>query len=243
MTLRADPRGPNLYVGEDAAIGDDVEFGANVVVHDGCRIASGCRIGDGAVLGKRPSLGARSTASRAPLPGLILGEGCIVSSHAVVFAGSELGPGTIVGDAALVRERCQIGAECVLGARTTVENDSALGARVKLQAHAYVTAYSLLEDDVFIAPCVVTTNDNFMGRTERRKALVRGPIIRRGTRVGGGAVLLPGIEIGEEAFIGAGAVVTRDVEPRALVVGSPARYLRSVPPEELLESPIDQESR
>jgi acetyltransferase-like isoleucine patch superfamily enzyme len=242
MTLRADPRGPNLHVGEDVEIGDDVEFGANVVVHDDCRIARGCRIGDGAVLGKRPSLGARSTASRAPLPGLILGEGCIVASHAVVFAGSELGAGTIVGDAALVRERCRIGADCILGARATVENDSVLGARVKLQAHAYVTAYSLLEDDVFIAPCVVTTNDNFMGRTERRKALVRGPVIRRGARIGGGAVLLPGIEIGEEAFVGAGAVVTRDVPSRTLVIGSPARYLRDVPPNELL-SPTDHDSR
>lgn len=242
MTLRADPRGPNLHVGEDVEIGSDVEFGANVVVHDGCRIGHGCRIGDGAVLGKRPALGARSTASRGPLPGLVVGEGCVFSSHAVVFAGSELGPRTIVGDGGLVRERCRLGAECVVGAHAIVENDSVLGARVKLQADAYITAYSLLEDDVFIAPCVVTTNDNYMGRTEKRKALVRGPVIRRGARVGGGAILLPGIEIGEEAFIGAGAVVTRDVPAGTLVVGSPARYLRGVPPEELLGA-TDHDSR
>jgi acetyltransferase-like isoleucine patch superfamily enzyme len=97
-----------------------------------------------------------------------------------------------------------------------------------------VTAYSTLEDNVFIAPCVVTTNDNFMGRTERRHALRKGPTIRRGARVGGGAVLLPGIEVGEEAFVGAGAVVLDDVPPRALVVGNPARRIRDVPDEELL---------
>jgi acetyltransferase-like isoleucine patch superfamily enzyme len=164
----------------------------------------------------------------------VLGEGCVVASHAVVFAGSDLGDGTIVGDGALVRERCTLGVECVVGARATVENDSVLGARVKLQANAYVTAYSTLEDDVFIAPCVVMTNDNFMGRTEKRKALMRGPLIRRGARIGGGAVLLPGVEIGEEAFVGAGAVVTRDVPAQTVVVGSPARYLRNVAPEELL---------
>jgi acetyltransferase-like isoleucine patch superfamily enzyme len=73
-----------------------------------------------------------------------------------------------------------------------------------------------------------------MGRTEKRHALRKGPTIRRGARIGGGAVLLPGIEIGEEAFVGAGAVVTRDVAPRALVVGSPARVLRQVPDDELL---------
>ena len=67
---------------------------------------------------------------------------------------------------------------------------------------------TIIEDDVFIAPCVVTTNDNFMGRTERRHALLRGATIRRGARVGGAVVLCPGVEVGEEAFIGAGAVVT-----------------------------------
>ena len=67
---------------------------------------------------------------------------------------------------------------------------------------------------MFIAPCVVTTNDNFMGRTERRHELIKGPTIRRGARVGGGAILCPGVEIGEEAFVGAGAVVTKDVPPR-----------------------------
>jgi acetyltransferase-like isoleucine patch superfamily enzyme len=81
---------------------------------------------------------------------------------------------------------------------------------------------------------VITTNDNFMGRTEKRHELVKGPTIRRGARVGGGAVLLPGIEIGEEAFVGAGAVVLQDVPPRAVVVGSPARQIREVPEEELL---------
>src|ERR1700759_911139 len=124
--------------------------------------------------------------------------------------------------------------DCILGRGSLIENDPTVGKGTRIQAEAYITAYSTLEDDVFIAPCVVTTNDNFMGRTEKRKALVRGPLIRRGARVGGGAGILPGIEIGEEAFVGAGAVVTRDVAPRTLVVGSPARYLRDVPYEELL---------
>ena len=94
----------------------------------------------------------------------------------------------------------------------------------------------MLEEDVFIAPCVVTTNDNFMGRTEARHALTRGATIRRGARVGGAATLLPGVEIGEEAFVGAGALVLRDVPPRVVVVGAPARVLRDVPAEELLEN-------
>jgi acetyltransferase-like isoleucine patch superfamily enzyme len=128
-----------------------------------------------------------------------------------------------------------VGDDVVIGRGSLVENDTTIGALTKIQAHAYITAYSTLEDEVFIAPCVVTTNDNFMGRTEQRHSLMKGPTIRRGARVGGGAVLCPGIEIGEEAFVGAGAVVVRDVPPRVVVVGNPARELRAVPPEELLD--------
>ena len=127
-----------------------------------------------------------------------------------------------------------IGEDVVIGRGSLVENDTVVGARTTIQAGAYVTAYSTVEEDVFIAPCVVTTNDNFMGRTERRHELVKGPTIRRGARVGGGAILCPGVEIGEESFVGAGAVVTKDVPPRTVVVGVPARVIRDVPEDELL---------
>jgi acetyltransferase-like isoleucine patch superfamily enzyme len=210
------------------------EAGQNVVVYPGTVIGDGCRIGDNVVLGKQPALSPRSTAPRDELPPLELGEGTIVSTGSVVFAGTKVGARVILGDQSCVRERCALGDDVVVGRGSLVENDTTIGARTRIQAHAYVTAYSTLEEDVFIAPCVVTTNDNFMGRTERRHELRKGPTIRRGARIGGGAVLLPGIEVGEEAFVGAGAVVVRDVPPRALVVGNPARQLRDVPEEELL---------
>jgi acetyltransferase-like isoleucine patch superfamily enzyme len=204
------------------------------VVYPGTVLGEGVVIGDNAVVGKPPTLGARSTASGEELPPLVVGDGAAVLACAVVFAGSRLGSGVIVGDQACVRERCELGDDVVVGRGSVVENDTSVGARTKIQANAYVTAYSLLEEDVFIAPGVVTTNDNFMGRTEGRHGLRAGPTIRRGARVGGGAVLLPGVEIGEEAFVGAGAVVLQDVPARAVVVGNPARQIRDVPPNELL---------
>src|SRR6185503_2067307 len=170
------------------------------------------------------------------LPPTEIGDGTIVSTGAIVFAGSRIGARVILGDQSCVRERVAIGDDVVLGRGSYVENDTTIGDRTKIQAEAYVTAYSTLEEDVFIAPCVVTTNDNFMGRTEKRLELMRGPTIRRGARIGGGAILCPAIEIGEEAFVGAGAVVTKDVPARAVMVGNPARRLRDVPDEELLEN-------
>jgi acetyltransferase-like isoleucine patch superfamily enzyme len=210
------------------------EVGDNVVIYPGTVIGDGCRIADNAVVGKQPTLSARSTARREELPPLELGAGTVVSTGAVVFAGTKIGARVIVGDQACVRERCVIGDDVVVGRGSLVENDTTVGALTRIQADAYITAYSTLEDNVFIAPCVVTTNDNYMGRTEKRHELTRGPTIRRGARVGGGAILLPGVEIGEEAFVGAGAVVLEDVAPRTVVVGNPARVIRDVPDEELL---------
>ncbi len=225
----------NLVLGEGVTIGADVEIGANVVIHDGTVIGDGVVIQDNVVLGKQPKLSKRSTsAKRDPLAPLEIGAGAAICSGAVVYAGTVLGADVIIGDQASVRERCTLGEGVVVGRGVCVENDVPIGAFTKIQSNSYITAYSELEDHVFIAPCVTTTNDNFMGRTEERHALIKGAIIRRGARVGGGVVILPGIEIGAEAFVAAGALVTRDVPAGKLVAGLPAQVWRDVPPEEMV---------
>jgi acetyltransferase-like isoleucine patch superfamily enzyme len=210
------------------------EIHPTAIVYPGTVLGEGVKVLEHAVVGKQPTLSPRSTAKREPLPPAVIGAGTIVSTGAVVFAGTTVGERVILGDQSCVRERVTIGDDVVIGRGSLVENDTTIGAMTKIQAEAYITAYSTLEEHVFIAPCVVTTNDNYMGRTEKRHGLIKGPTIRRGARIGGGAVLLPGIEIGEEAFVGAGSVVTKDVEPRMLVVGNPARVMRAVPADELL---------
>jgi acetyltransferase-like isoleucine patch superfamily enzyme len=209
------------------------EVHPSAIVYPGTVLGEDVRVLENAVVGKQPSLGSSSTAKRDALPPATIGDGTVISTGAIVFAGSSIGAGCIVGDQSCIRERVTMADNCILGRGSLIENDTSVGAGTRIQAEAYITAYSTLEEDVFIAPCVVTTNDNFMGRTEKRKSLMKGPTIRRGARVGGGAILLPGIEVGEEAFVGAGAVVTTDVPPRKLVVGSPARVLRDVNEDEL----------
>ncbi len=222
-------------LGEGAVVGAGVLFGENVVVHPGTVIGDGCVIEDNVVLGKVPKL-ARTSASadRAAPPPLEIGERATICSGAVVFAGARIGDRAIVGDQAYVRERAAVGADSVVGRGTAVDNDVRIGERCKVQTMVYLTAFSVLEDDVFVGPCAMTTNDDTMSRHGPDYEL-RGATLRRACRIGGGAVLTPGVEIGEEGFVAAGALVTRDVPPRGVVLGVPARVVRDVPDEDLLE--------
>ena len=226
---------PGLVLSPTAQVGEGVRFGAHVVVHDGVVIGDGVVVQDGAILGKAPTLSPRSSmAGAATSEPLVIEEGAAVCAQAIVFAGSRIGRGTIIGDQAFVRERSVIGEGCVIGRGATVDCDVTIGARVRIQTQVYITAFSTVEDDVFIGPCAMSTNDDTMARRLPHEPM-RGATLRRACRIGGGAVLVPGVEVGEEAFVAAGAVVTNDVPARALVMGVPARVVRQVPEDQLLE--------
>jgi acetyltransferase-like isoleucine patch superfamily enzyme len=234
--LRPSERAPGLLLGEGVELPDGVLIGGHVVIHPGTVIGEQVRIQDGAVLGKPLVLGPSSHASREKPPPLVIERGASVCAGAVLLAGARIGPGAVVGDRAYVRERASVGEGSVVGAGTAVDNDVTIGARVRIQTGCYLTAFSVIEDDVFVAPCVTTTNDNTMGRHPPAPEFVlRGATLRRACRVGAGAVLLPGVEVGEEAFVAAGALVTRDVPARTLVMGVPARKVREVEDAELIE--------
>ena len=231
--LNPDGRAPGLLVGEAVQLGEAVRLGAHVVIHAGTIVGAGCLIEDHAVLGRRPRL-ARGSSARGEVGPLEIADEVTVCSGAVVLAGARLAEGVIVGDQAFVRERASVGPGSVIGRGSVVDNDVEVGARVRVQTNVYLTAFTQLEDDVFVGPGVTTTNDDTMAR-HAPDAPLRGAMLRRACRVGGGAVLTPGVEIGEEAFVAAGAVVTRDVPPRAVAIGAPARVAREVPEEDLLE--------
>lgn len=213
----------------------DAEVGEHVVVHEGTVIGSGCAFQDQAVVGKPPKLGSRSTASREAPPPAVLGDGVTVCAGAVVLAGANIGDKVVVGDQAQVRERSVIGTQTVVGRGSAVDNDVTIGDRVSIQTNCYITAGTTIEDDVFVGPGVTLTNDNTMSRHPKGEGL-EAPTLRRACRIGGGSVICPGVEVGEEAFIAAGAVVTKDVPPRAFMVGVPARKIREVGDDELLEN-------
>jgi acetyltransferase-like isoleucine patch superfamily enzyme len=204
------------------------------VIAPGTVVGEGVVVEEGAVVGKAPRLSAASTASREVPPPAVLGDGVVVCANAIVYAGATIGDGAIIGDQAQVRERAVVGAESVVGRGSGVDQDVRIGARVRLQTLVYLAAGSIVEDDVFVGPGVTTTNDDTMGRHPRGDG-PHGVILRRACRIGGGAVLVPGVEVGEEAFVAAGAVVTKDVPPRAVVMGVPASVVREVGDEDVLE--------
>ncbi|MGA9858435.1 MAG: DapH/DapD/GlmU-related protein [Solirubrobacteraceae bacterium] len=224
---------PGAVVHDGAVIGAGAVVGTGAVIHPGTVLGDRCTVEDGAVLGKRPRLRPGSSAA-GEVDGLIVADDVTICCGAVVYAGARIGVGVIVGDQAQVRERAVVGARTVVGRGSTVDFGARVGERVSIQTLVYLTAGAIVEDDVFIGPGVVTTNDDTMGRHPRGEALA-GPVLRRGCRIGGGAVLTPGTEIGEEAFVAAGAVVTTDVGAREVVIGVPGRSVRRVGDEDLLE--------
>lgn len=225
--------GAVIEAGASLGAGSSVGYGA--VIHSGTRIGVGCVVEPGAVLGKRPRLRPGSSAAVGEeLTPLSLGDHVTVCCGAILYAGSVIGERVIIGDQAQVRERVSIGSETVVGRGSAIDFATRVGARVSIQTGVYVTAASVIEDDVFLGPGAQTTNDDTMGRHPSAAGLA-GARLRRACRVGGGAVLVPGVEIGEEAFVAAGAVVTRDVGAREVVMGVPARVVRRVAEEDLIE--------
>lgn len=219
----------------DVILGKNVQIGNNVTIYPGTVIGDNVIIGDNCSLGRRPRLADTSTVKfTGSLSPLRIGPETKIGSGVVISAGVSIQEHVYIGDMASIREKCRIDKYVLIGRGVAVENGVTIGAYTKIQTGCYITAYTEIGEKVFIAPMVTTTNDNFMGRTEERFKLAQGPRIKRGARIGGGAVLLPGVVIGEETFVAAGAVVTKNTRPGTVVKGIPARYFKTVDKKELL---------
>lgn len=228
--------GSFVEIDADVRIGSGCVIGSHVRIHAGTQIGDNVRIDDGATIGKQPMRAANSavTKDQHNKPALI-GSGCLLGTGVILYAGSVLGENVLVADLATIRENVNVGDFTIIGRGVAIENKCTVGRYCKVETNAYIAAYSTLEDRVFVAPGVLTSNDNFLGRTEERFKHFKGVTVRRGGRLGVGAVVLPGRDIGNDAVVAAGAVMTQDADGRIVYAGIPARRLRDVPQEQLLE--------
>ena len=181
-------------------------------------IGEGHRIDPGALIGYRPGRTIASLDTR-------IGASCVVRSGTVIYAGVTIGDGLETGHHVVIREENTIGDRFSIWNNSTVDYGCEIGHRVKVHHNVYICQYTVIEDDVFIAPGVIMANDRYPVRREGWEA----PVIRRGARIGANVTLLPGVTIGEGALVGAGSVVTRDVPDGALAYGSPARVHGKAP--------------
>lgn len=228
--------GDGTEIGEYCVIGDQVSIGANcsiahhVVIHPGSVIGANVRIDSHTVIGKLPMKSKNSaTTSDEVLEAAKIGDDCLIGAHVTVYKGCTLHDSILVADLATIREKVEVGKKTIVGRGVAIENQCSIGSFCKLETNVYITAYSTVGDHVFVAPGVLTSNDNFMGRTKERFDNFDGAHFADGSRIGVGAVILPGRTVGSEAVVAAGAVLTKNTEGEMIYAGIPAREFRSVP--------------
>ena len=226
---------------DGAVIGDGVHIGHHVVIHAGSVIGKSVRIDDHAVIGKRPMSARRSkmTDAARQFEPVVIGDNSIIGTGAIIYTGSRIGRDVLIADTASVREDTTIGDETIIGRNATIDNKVKIGARCKIQTDVYICTYSEIGDDCFIAPCVATSNDNYAGRWKERTKYYKGVTVQNGGRIAVNATILPGKVIGPDGMAAAGSVVTHDVPGRTIVRGNPARPLRQVPENQLMENQED----
>jgi len=205
-----------------------------VVVHLNVHLGAGTVIGPFCEIGVPPrGAGDGELETR-------IGRRSIIRSHAVLYADNVIGDDFQTGHGVLIRESSFIGNQVSIGSHTVIEHHVQIADRVRIHSQAFIPEFSVLEESCWVGPNVIFTNA-LHPLCPKVKECLRGPIIRRGAKIGANATILPAVEIGEMALVGAGAVVIRDVPAGAVVVGNPARVIKRISeltcPYELIEGP------
>jgi len=216
------------YIEEKVAIGADVIIHPHVSIYQGVVLGDGVEVFPGAVLGKEPK-GAGALARTPTYDRFVkIGSRCSIGPNAVIYYDVLIGEDTLIGDGASIREQTRIGSRVVIGRYVTVNYNTTIGKRTKIMDHSWLAGNMIVGEEVFISGGVMTTNDNDIGKNGFNETDVKGPTIEDGSAVGANSTLLPKVVIGRNAIVGSGSIVTKDVSPGTLVMGSPARFVRSL---------------
>lgn len=212
--------GKNVVIEEGVRIGENVQIGHNTVIHKDTQIGNNVKIGSNCVLGIIPGGNQKMRKINNGEKPLIIHNGTRIGSLVSIYANSVVKENVFIGDQASIRENVTVGEESVIGRSAIIELNTQIGKRCTIQTLAYVTGDTVIEDQVFIGPCVSMSNDKYMGAKDYH---LKGPYIKEGAKIGNNASLLPGISIGKRTIVGAGSVVTKDTGDDEIVVGIPAK--------------------
>jgi acetyltransferase-like isoleucine patch superfamily enzyme len=157
----------------------------------------------------------------------VIGDGSHVRSHTVIYAGNRIGRNFQTGNKVNIRELNTISDDVSVGTLSVIEHHVDIGNHVRIHSQVFIPEYSILEEECWIGPNVVLTNAQYPASPDAKKNL-KGPIIRRRAKIGANVTILPGVVIGEDALVGAGSVVVRDVPAGAVVVGNPAKIIKKI---------------
>ena len=152
---------------------------------------------------------------------VVLGDGALIRSGSIIYADVRIGDHFQTGHNVLIRENTVIGDHVIIGTNTVIDGNVVIGDFVKIESNCYIPTHVKIGNRVFIGPNATLTNDLYPLKM-RDKYCPKGPVIEDGVTLGGGVVVIPGVRIGRDSFIAAGALVTRDVPPQSMVKGTPA---------------------
>ena len=192
----------------------------SAILSEKATLGEGCQIDEGVLIGY-PS-GRVIQSER-----LIIGKNARIRSGSVIYGGSEIGNNLQTGHNVVIREENVIGDNFRIWNNSVVDYGCLIGNNIKIHCGVYIAQYTVIEDDVFLAPGVVVANDIHPGCKYSAQCM-KGPIIKKGAQIGVNVTLFPFITIGEHSLIGGGSVVTKDVPPRSVVYGNPARVIKNI---------------
>jgi acetyltransferase-like isoleucine patch superfamily enzyme len=208
-------------IAPSAVLGERIAIGFGAVIYPGTHIHDNTYIGDHAVIGRPAVRPKRQPETNSPVS---IGEGSVIGAHAVLYEGVRIGRRVLIGDGAKLRERCSIHDDCIVGSNCTFQRDVIMREGSRVIDLSHITNGVIIGEGAFVSTGVLTMDDDsFAGNNQSGDSHLNPPRIWRGASVGGGAILLPGVNVGEDAVVAAGAVVTKNVADGSTVMGVPAR--------------------
>lgn len=214
--------GKHVVIEDDVTFGNNVVIGHNTVILKGTRIGNNVEIGANCVIGIIPGGNNRMRQQTLHSHSLLIGDHTKLGNMVSIYLNTSIAENVFIGDHASIRENVTIGKGTVIGRNAIVELNTRIGENCTIQTLSYITGDTILEDDVFIGPCVSMANDKYMGAKDY---VLKGPHLKKGVKIGNNATILPAVTIGTGTIVGGGSVVTKDIGEHLVVAGVPARKL------------------